>query len=77
MCGKYSGAAQTKRWPESKNQTHIRPYCYGARGKIRKEHTKLPAIKSCPQAGPEDDLDTLLTKTNHWSSWMIVSLSAS
>ncbi len=27
-----------------------------------KEHKKLPALKSCPQAGPEDDLDTLLTK---------------
>jgi glycine betaine/proline transport system ATP-binding protein len=27
-----------------------------------KENKKLPALKSCPQAGPEDDLDTLLTK---------------
>jgi len=30
--------------------------------KYEKTHKKLPAIKSCPQAGPEDDLDTLLTK---------------
>lgn len=30
--------------------------------KYEKTHKKLPAIKTCPQAGPEDDLDTLLTK---------------
>lgn len=30
--------------------------------KYEKLHKKLPAIKNCPQAGPEDDLDTLLTK---------------
>ena len=30
--------------------------------KYEKENKKLPAIKNCPQAGPEDDLDTLLTK---------------
>ena len=25
-----------------------------------KQHKKLPSLKSCPQAGPEDDLDTLV-----------------
>jgi glycine betaine/proline transport system ATP-binding protein len=30
--------------------------------KYEKENKKLPALKSCPHAGPEDDLDTLLTK---------------
>ena len=25
-----------------------------------KQHKKLPPLKSCPQAGPEDDLDTLV-----------------
>ena len=28
--------------------------------KYEKEYKKLPALKSCPQAGPEDDLDTLV-----------------
>ena len=28
--------------------------------KYEKENKKLPAIKNCPQAGPEDDLDTLV-----------------
>lgn len=29
--------------------------------KYEKEHKKLPAIKNCPQAGPEDDLDALVS----------------
>lgn len=28
--------------------------------KYEKQFKKLPAVKSCPQAGPEDDLDTLV-----------------
>ena len=28
--------------------------------KYEKQYKKLPAIKNCPQAGPEDDLDTLV-----------------